>query len=724
MSAPESSSPAASRRFALDALDLVVLCALGLGARLYDVTARYPAFFVSRRSSWGDVVLVILLLSLVLPGLFVTAAGLPRWCMGARAGRVAHLGLVFLLCAAIALPPLKRVEWLSGLQVVAAAVLVGVLATLMLARLKAARFALRLLWPAILLGPGLLVGRAPWSQLASLRAEAALRAVEIGNPAPVVFVVFDELSGASLLDEEGEIDAARYPNFARLAAESTWFRNATTNSNYTEAAVPAMLAGLRPPVPVPAATFDEYPRNLLALLAPSYEATVREHFTQLYPLLDGSGRPIRTSTLARWRTLLCDLVILEMHLLLPADGPWELPEIGGRWSRFGQEPDDDPAAAERPDRAAKFGRFVASIERSDRPTLHFIHALLPHVPYAYTPSGREYPGLPLPPEKRRNPATSDALVGRREHPTKQWLDEEWTTVQARQRYLLQVGFVDRLLGTLLDRLEEVGLYDRCLLVVTSDHGRTFRSRREHDPSLDPVDPALASIPLFVKRPGRRDAERSDRNVQSFDLLPTLAEVLQIDIEWPIDGRSAWDADAPEPAEKEILVQWDTGPARRRRLPAAFPEKDDARREMLALFGSGEKDDPWGGVYRVGPNRELVGRRLDELAVETAPGGRGQWTFTPIGPGSGDPFDGARLPSYLGGRLQPEPPRRLPVDLALAVNGTVRAVTRTYRIAGLEESWTAMIPESAIRPGRNDLRLFVVVEKNGEARLYPVVHPNR
>ena len=39
-----------------------------------------------------------------------------------------------------------------------------------------------------------------------------------------------------------------------------------------------------------------------------------------------------------------------------------------------------------------------------------------------------------------------------------------------QRYLLQLDFVDRLIGRLLRRLKAQGMYDNTLLVVTADHG--------------------------------------------------------------------------------------------------------------------------------------------------------------------------------------------------------------------------------------------------------------
>ena len=58
----------------------------------------------------------------------------------------------------------------------------------------------------------------------------------------VVLIVFDEFGGDILLGPNGKIDAGRYPNFAALARDGTWFRNAQTSYDSTTKAVPLILA--------------------------------------------------------------------------------------------------------------------------------------------------------------------------------------------------------------------------------------------------------------------------------------------------------------------------------------------------------------------------------------------------------------------------------------------------------------------------------------------------
>ena len=61
----------------------------------------------------------------------------------------------------------------------------------------------------------------------------------------VVLLVMDEFPGDSLLDRHRRIDPVRYPNFAALAADATWFRNAFSVYDSTTKAVPLILDGMQ-----------------------------------------------------------------------------------------------------------------------------------------------------------------------------------------------------------------------------------------------------------------------------------------------------------------------------------------------------------------------------------------------------------------------------------------------------------------------------------------------
>src|SRR5204863_2035958 len=52
---------------------------------------------------------------------------------------------------------------------------------------------------------------------------------------PVVVIVFDEFPTTGLIGWQGRIDRVRYPNFAALAGDATWFPHATTVADATSA---------------------------------------------------------------------------------------------------------------------------------------------------------------------------------------------------------------------------------------------------------------------------------------------------------------------------------------------------------------------------------------------------------------------------------------------------------------------------------------------------------
>ena len=88
----------------------------------------------------------------------------------------------------------------------------------------------------------------------------------------------------SLLDHPGRIDKRLYPNLARLAEDSTWYRNATAVTGLTGWAVPSMLTGRYPAEDLlPIAS--QYPDNLFRLLGDSYGYRMRvfEGMSQLCP---------------------------------------------------------------------------------------------------------------------------------------------------------------------------------------------------------------------------------------------------------------------------------------------------------------------------------------------------------------------------------------------------------------------------------------------------------
>ena len=210
-----------------DALHIFVLCGFAIAQPLLDLMGRTAEFFVVRRSQPIDIVLLVLLVCVLLPALVVlveAAAGL----LGRRMRKVVHGIVVACLVAAIALQALKRVDGIPGVYLVAGAALLGVALTVSYLRLASLRFYLTVLSPAVLIFPGLFLFYSPVSKVVFPPPQIEAAYPKVKATAPIVMVIFDEFPVTSLMDERRRIDPVRYPNFAALAQDATWFRNATT----------------------------------------------------------------------------------------------------------------------------------------------------------------------------------------------------------------------------------------------------------------------------------------------------------------------------------------------------------------------------------------------------------------------------------------------------------------------------------------------------------------
>ncbi len=690
-----------SQSAALAALHVATLAAFAVSQPLFELLARYTEFLVAHQVDSADIAWIALGLGLGLPGGFALVA----W-MGAKApgrGSRAMIGcLVAGLIAAIALPGFEAFGTWAPLEFGAAAAL-GIASATAYLRVAAVRAFATLLTPALLLFPALFV----WN-VANIAGEddrrwlsIAARSAQVQSDAPVVVVVFDALPLNSLLGDDGAIDAARHPHFAALAARSHWYYNATSVAERTTYALPAILTG-KYPDQIRAAIADEYPQNLFTVLSTSRSLNVIEPFTRLCPraLCDRGG-----SQGARLESLASDLVVLYLNRLLPDDASESLPDVTTTWKNFTRENPGDRIRSRRADSSWIFDRFLerivdpASSVVAGKPALHFIHINLPHRPYRYLPSGTEYG--PIGPFGVAHGARKEV-----------WQNDEWEVAQALQRHLLQLRYADKLLGRLVQRLEQVGAFDEALVVVTADHGISFRAgggMRQIDrkyPLRNAGD--ILRVPLFVKLPGQTAAVRSDRNVQTIDILPTIVDALGGQLSEPVDGVSALAQSESSANGADKIVYVRNGAARSAmRLTANLPLGEPVRRRLeisatADLFAMGRRPELHG---RPTSSLAMLDENVFELRLIDAS------AYEDVHPDS--PF----LPAHVTGELlsADEHGQR---ELAVAINGVIRATTRTYGDGADHPRFTAMVPPDAFRAGANVVEIFVIRDRAGRIALEP------
>lgn len=460
---------------------------------------------------------------------------------------------------------------------------------------------------------------------------------------PVVMLVLDEFTGTSLLDARNEIDPARYPHFAALAGDGTYYRNFTAAADETTRVMAALMTGgMWNDHAHPTAAY--YPRNLFTLFGPTYRLRVREAASDFCP------------------RRLCHAA--------PHDKQAILHELGG-----GRRP-------------AGFDSWLQTIDGRADNTLYFKHLLLPHVPWQYLPDGQMY---------RRHPV--EYVPGLNGPPS---FSDTWLLQQGLQRHLFQVALVDRILGRLVDRLERIGLYEKALIVVTADNGESFL-RKGHDRHI--ADAAtftdIASTPLLIKRPGQHDGGYDDRHVRTFDVVPTIADAVGLKLPWRVLGRSIFRSKVPDRVEVH-REQFGKGGV----FSVSMSGYERARRRALdrkiALFGSGA-DGP--GVFGIGPNRALIGRSVDELRPTDSTAVRGRITAEVRGLlGRVDTSSGF-LPANVTGTVAGAR-RGTPVALALngriaAVGRTAQLAGDRHVY------FSFFAPPAAFADGRNRAEVFTV-----------------
>jgi len=666
--------------FSIDCLHVFVLVGLAVAQPLFDVLSRNAEFFVARRSELVDVVLLVLALSGVIPAIAVTLEAAAALA-GRRLRRTVHGLVVMALVTAIALPPLKHLPVASDRALVSIAGLLGAGAALFATRGGGFRLFLTVLSPAALIFPGVFLFSSSVERVLGAGQSTALPVAEVHATTPVVLVIFDEFSTISLLDEHRHVDPIRYPNFARLAREATWFRNAVTVHGSTEKAVPAILSGTVPKrsqLPITA----DYPQNVFTLLGRAYELEVFEPVTRLCPADLCPTTAARSTLAVRVRTLLEDVSVIYLHIVLPPGLASRLPPITQTWNYFVIRVDDPYR-----DRPGRFREFLATIEAENGPAVYFLHSFLPHLPWMYLPSGNQYdPGGPM-----------RGLDIR----TERWEDDDWAVTQAYQRHLLQVGFVDSLVGELIKTLEDAGLYDSTILIVTADHGLSFWPGESRRGAMGPHGVDVLKIPLFMKAPHQEHGVVSDCPARSVDVLPTIADVLGIELPYPVDGRSLTD-------DLEVdgrSVPKSASPCGAQTVSAA---ESASLTRKVTLFGSGADRER---LFRVGPNGQLVGKRVGEFSLA----GNGhvvakfsRTVSSALNIAAGSRLVPAHITGVLSGGGDPEA-----LELAVAVNGVIRAVTRSFRQGPNTRGFSAMVPESAFVPGQNKVEVFTVSTGQGE-----------
>jgi arylsulfatase A-like enzyme len=702
-----------------EALLVALLFALAVTQPLFSLLGESAEFFVTYRFDAGRMVAFTVAFSIGLP-LLLIAGLLAVRKVHSGAGKTVGLLTQVILWWLVWLPVASRLG-LSGPLNIGLSAATGVACVAAWYRFYPVRLLLYYLSPAILVFPLFFLFASSASEIVvPEKIDPPLEIAGNGINTNIVFIIFDEFPLVSLLTPELEIDGDRYPNFKRLAATSTWFRNATTTSEITTSALPAALAGLDPSsvrglLPI----HTNFPHSLFNLLSATHEITAWESATMLCPeTFCINSAPIIGGRLGK-RAFVIDLAIIYAHIVTPRPYSNRLPPVSHGWSDFLADPDDSAPSEptviqdaetlrsevrkrQRPKhRGDVFEAFIEEIRQAEKPSLFFLHSMLPHAPWVFQPNGRQsivdsnLRHFGLRPE--------DDPLSTYSH---EWYPDSFAVNQARQKHLLQVQYVDALLGQLLNSLKAQGLFDDTLLILASDHGASFIPGHSRRSVNDATMSNIASIPVFVKFPGQMTGIIDDLPASLMDILPTVIDVLDLSPDWALSGTRLADS-AGRQQRREIQILDAAGGMHEFQRDVYEEHLEASARELAGIFGTGSEST----LFRFGPDAQLVGRSPRDFRRGATAGGHvitdatGHFRYIDR--------DAHYLPMHVWGRWVDIPAEVVPRRVAVAINGIIQSTTQTYRIPGYEDYFSAVIPGDVLTRGRNHLQFFAIEKLEGD-----------
>jgi hypothetical protein len=651
---------------------------------------------------WPVYLFYIGLMSIIFPTLLV----LIMFLVGKISQKIKqglYSSIIFSLITVMSMPFLKLIPSISGWFLILVSIFIGGLGCLFLKRFYSARLFVTILSISILLSPMQFFFENSDVLYIFSKTDPLPRPIDIKAETPVLLVVFDELPVTSLLETPSAIDAVRFPHFAALARDATWFRNATTVHSQTTGAVPAILTGKfpllninnNPHEPTPCAnhpplyTYPEYSKNLFTYMGASYKIHKVEHITrlcprQLCPTQEGAPLKVLKQLLYLYTIQKFSYQILPLDVYTRILYPVRDLISNGR-----------PAKKQSTN---QFQRLVQQISSGSPKSFYYLHSEFPHGPWQFYPSGKQYADFRYLPT-----LYGSCLKGNQND---QFCSTHWRYETLYRKHLLQVAYSDNLLGQLIDKLKAEGLYERALIIVTADHGISFR-QNDMLRLVTPTNAAdILSVPLFIKKPYQRHPVQIDRLVRTIDIFPTIADILGTPIPWEIDGVSVFNS--VDRTNRELSI---CSPRYQLLFPNQILQKKfDTLTRKLSLFGSG-REKP-NGLFAFGPYQQLVGRSPQSFQVEAIPHLRVRLDQ----PGLFKNVDlhYQVLPFQVEGFVDfiPTAAPKPNVYLALAIDNRIVTVTSVFQPYGLNQyRFATLIPENALKSGNNKISLFEVLSVN-------------
>jgi arylsulfatase A-like enzyme len=366
-----------------------------------------------------------------------------------------------------------------------------------------------------------LPGRTDWQEMTSDLDELAGRTVSFSVTAEGESSLSLALCGSPLITAQGEgpdlnvilvsLDTLRFdrlgcygyeedlsPNLDRLAREGVLFTNAYAHAAFT---------------------------------LPSHASL----FTSLYPSLHGAEDMTGVQKLPENVELMARILARNGMNTASFNGGGLISHEFGFHRGFDLYCEKDPLA-DRFFQGAGEGSFGQALqwieEMRDEAFFLFLHTYMVH-DYLPPPDVAKAFEEKLPPSYEISRKTLETIRQKHYHGDGMSGDD---LAYLEVMYNATIVAADRMMGELLDHLESMGLEDRTLIIVTSDHGEEFL---EHEGILHgfTLYEEMIHVPLIIKGPGMKQGVKAISAVGQVDILPTILDLLGVEEDVFLAGRS-------------------------------------------------------------------------------------------------------------------------------------------------------------------------------------------
>ena len=277
---------------------------------------------------------------------------------------------------------------------------------------------------------------------------------------------------------------------------------------------------------------------------------------------------------------------------------WNSPEYR-KWHREHSSRWGDSGLTDEQEHDGKIARVASALLKEfAQKKRHFflsVGSARPHTPlicpkkYIEMYDPEKIPLPPAPPEKDKNVPPVANNFGR-SHDIYPEPEQAREVIAA---YYACVTFLDAQLGLVLDALEETGLADNTIVIFFADHG--FHLGEHGVWSKYTLFEPTTRVPLIVRVPGAPgNGKACPRLVELVDLVPTLGELLDLDVPGNLEGTSLVPllVDPNRPWKKAAFTQWgDKGEWQAMRTERyRYNERLQKGRRIVELYD--HQSDPW------------------------------------------------------------------------------------------------------------------------------------